>query len=93
MLRRKLAENLVSAENESKRNRLLIENKQFADEKLALVLKNICYESWTSEPTKAQKTAQAIKNLLKFNQNLYSLHFGLRFHFFTLKSVNNDTLS
>lgn len=69
MLRRKLAENLISSENKSKINRLLLENKKFADEKLALVLKNICYESWTSEPIKAQKTAQAIKNLLKFNPN------------------------
>ena len=64
---RTLAEKLISAENEKQRNSLLTENKQFADEKLALVLKEICYESWTTEPTKAQKTAQAIKTLLKFN--------------------------
>ena len=47
----------------------MIENTQLADEKLALVLKEICYESWTTEPTKAQKTAQAIRSLLKFNPN------------------------
>ena len=69
MLRRKLAEKLISAENEKFRKSLLIENTQLADEKLALVLKEICYESWTTEPTKAQKTAQAIRSLLKFNPN------------------------
>lgn len=69
MLRRTLAEKLVSAENERARNRLLHENRNLADEKLALVLKEICYESWTIEPTKAQKTARAAKSLLKFNSN------------------------
>jgi CHAT domain-containing protein/Tfp pilus assembly protein PilF len=69
MTRRTLAEKLVSAENEKERYRLLSENKNLADEKLALVLKKICYESWTIEPTKAQKTARAAKSLLKFNAN------------------------
>ncbi len=66
MTRRALARKLVSTENEKERNRLLAENKKLADEKLALILKEICYASWTTEPTKAQKTARAIKTLLKF---------------------------
>ncbi len=70
MTLRKLAEKLISAENESHRKSLIAQNKRLADENLALVLKEICYESWTIEPTKAQKTAQAIKTLLKFNPNV-----------------------
>ena len=69
MTRRTLAEKLVSAKNEQARRRFLNENSSLADKKLAMVLKEICYESWTIEPTKAQKTAQAIKSLLKFDPN------------------------
>lgn len=69
MLRRKLAEKLISARNESQRKHLLDENKNQADVSLAIALKEICYESWTSEPTKAQKAAKALKSLLKINAN------------------------
>jgi CHAT domain-containing protein/tetratricopeptide (TPR) repeat protein len=69
MLRRKLAEKLISAENEPERKHLLDENKNQADTALALALKEICYESWTTEPTKAQNAAKALKSLLKINPN------------------------
>jgi CHAT domain-containing protein len=46
---------------------LLAENKNQVDAELALALKEICYESWTSEPTKAQKAAKALKSLVKIN--------------------------
>ncbi len=67
MLRRKLAEKLISAKNESERKHLLDKNKNQADAQLAFALKEICYESWTTEPTKAQKAAKALKSLLKVN--------------------------
>jgi tetratricopeptide (TPR) repeat protein len=69
MVRRKLAERLISAKNESERKHLLDKNKNQADTQLAFALKEICYESWTTEPTKAQKAAKALKSLLKVNGN------------------------
>jgi len=69
MLHRKLAEKLIAAGSEPERKFLLNENKKQTDTNLALALKEICYESWTTEPTKAQKAAQALKSLLKFNPN------------------------
>jgi CHAT domain-containing protein/tetratricopeptide (TPR) repeat protein len=69
MLHRELAEKLISAANETERKNLLDENINQADVSLARVLKEICYESWTTEPTKAQKAAKAIKSLLKINPN------------------------
>lgn len=69
MRHRKLALKLVAARSESERKSLLNKYKTQADAKLALALKEICYESWTHEPTKAQKTAQTLKSLLKFNSN------------------------
>lgn len=69
MLRRKLAENLVSAANAIERKSLLAKNKDQADVKLAWHLKELCYESWTNEPTIAQKTANALKVLASFNRN------------------------
>lgn len=67
MSRRKLAEKLVSASNKTEIAKILSENKKSADEKLALAVKEICYESWTSEPVKAQKTAAILKLLAKLN--------------------------
>ena len=67
MLHRELAEKLIAAGNEAERKSLLVKNKEQADTKLAVALKEICYEVWTTEPTGAQKAAQALKSLLKFN--------------------------
>ncbi|HEX8250507.1 MAG TPA: CHAT domain-containing protein [Pyrinomonadaceae bacterium] len=67
MLRADLAEKLISAESETERKRLLIENNKQADIKLAFALKEICYAAWTSEPVKAQKAARALKTLVKIN--------------------------
>lgn len=69
MLRQNLAKKLVSAKSEKERQKILSKHSELADEKLALELKEICYSAWTSEPTKAQKTASAIKSLFKFNKN------------------------
>lgn len=69
MIRRKLAEKLISAKNEFERKHLLDKNKNQADTALAVELKEICYESWTIEPTKAQKAAKALKSLLKINRD------------------------
>lgn len=69
MPRRRLAEKLISARSETERRRLLRENKSQADVKLAHILKEICYEFWTTKPVKAQKAAQALKSLLKINRD------------------------
>ncbi|MCD9189110.1 MAG: CHAT domain-containing protein [Pyrinomonadaceae bacterium] len=79
MFRRKLAEKLISAQNKSEITRLLRENEDSADEKLALRLKEICYESWTSEPTKAQRTAQILKILCELNpsKSIRAIYFWI----------------
>lgn len=69
MLRRTLAEKLIIATNNVEKISLLKANKHLADAKLAQKIKELCYESWTNEPTKAQKSAQSLKTLLKFNPN------------------------
>lgn len=63
MSRKKLAEKLVAAKSAAEIKQILTVNKKFADEELALALKDICYAAWTSEPTKAQKTARILKEL------------------------------
>lgn len=65
--RKKLAEKLIAAGSETERKALLIQYKRRADARLAVVLKEICYAAWTSEPTKAQRAALALKTLLKIN--------------------------
>jgi tetratricopeptide (TPR) repeat protein len=64
---RNLAEKLISARNEPERRRLLDENRNQAGVSLALALKEICYESWTTAPTKAQKAAKALKTLFRID--------------------------
>ncbi len=64
-MRNELAENLVSAKTEKERRSLLKANLEIADIDLALALKDICYSFWTSEPTKAQTSAKALKSLEK----------------------------
>ncbi len=65
-----LARQLVAAKAEHQRTALLRENSGRADVHLAVELKEICYASWTNDPTKAQKAAKAIKSLLKYNPDL-----------------------
>ncbi len=67
MLLQNLAKKLVTAKSERERKTLLQKNSKLADEYLAIALKEICYAAWTNEPTKAQKTARAVKSLFKFN--------------------------
>ena len=67
MFYQELAEKLTDAATAAERKRLLAENGQFANEKLAEELRKICYAVWTNEPTKARKTARAVKSLLKAN--------------------------
>lgn len=62
-----LTKKLAAAKTAAERDRLLADNKRLADEKLALALKELCYETWTSEPTMAQRAAAALKSLYKFN--------------------------
>jgi tetratricopeptide (TPR) repeat protein len=62
---RKIAEKLISAKTGREREKILSNAARENDIKLAHELKNICYEVWTSEPTKAQKTALALKDLAK----------------------------
>lgn len=66
---RKIAENLISAGNKGERKTILSKISRKNDLKLARELKNICYEFWTSAPTKTQKTALALQNLLEINPN------------------------
>jgi tetratricopeptide (TPR) repeat protein len=67
MQRKELAEELIAAKTAAERARLLTANKKLADEKLARQIKDICYAAWTSTPTQAQKAANALKSLYKFN--------------------------
>jgi hypothetical protein len=67
MLRPELAEKLIAAKSAAEKTHLLAANKKLADEKLALEIKDICYAAWTSVPTKARKTAGALKSLYQFN--------------------------
>ncbi len=60
-----LAEKLIKSKTESERQRLL-ENISEADFlKLAQALRDTYYESWTNEPKRVQKAAQALKSLVK----------------------------
>jgi hypothetical protein len=67
MNRAELTEKLAAAKTAAERDRLLANNERLADEKLAVALKELCYATWTSEPTMAQKAAAALKSLYKFN--------------------------
>jgi len=67
MNRADLTKKLAGAKSAAERDRLLADNTRLADEKLALALKELCYATWTSEPTMAQRAAAALKSLYKFN--------------------------
>jgi tetratricopeptide (TPR) repeat protein len=66
MNRAELTKKLAGAKTAAERDRLLADNARLADEKLALALKDLCYATWTSEPTMAQRAAAALKSLYKF---------------------------
>jgi CHAT domain-containing protein len=67
MNRAELTKKLAGAKSAAERDRLLADNTRLADEKLALDLKELCYATWASEPTMAQRAAAALKSLYKFN--------------------------
>lgn len=74
---RKIAERLISAETSREREKILSNAARAGDLEIAHELKTICYEVWTSEPKKAQKTATVLQNLVKINphQEIAALAF------------------
>jgi tetratricopeptide (TPR) repeat protein len=64
-----LAEKLISTKNEAERKKLLSKNPPANNVKLAHALKEICYADWTSKPTRAQKSAVALKSLEKLDSD------------------------
>src|SRR4051812_819564 len=74
---RKIAERLISATTNREREKILSKTLRTGDLEIAHELKNICYEVWTSEPKKAQKTASVLQNLVKINphQEIAALAF------------------
>ena len=67
MFRRKLAEKLLAAQNEAERKELLEGNIDKADGKLAYVIKDICLEAFSSEPSRTGETVKALNSLLDLN--------------------------
>ena len=63
----KLAEKLIEAKTESVRKFLLKDVPKTDFLKLAQALRDTYYESWTNEPKRVQKAAQALKSLVKNN--------------------------
>ncbi|HVE59248.1 MAG TPA: CHAT domain-containing protein [Pyrinomonadaceae bacterium] len=64
---RKIAERLISAKTSREREKILSNAVRSGDLEIAHELKNICYEVWTSEPKKAQKTASVLLHLCRIN--------------------------
>lgn len=60
-----LAAELILASTQTERNTLLVNNPDLVDLRLANHLKNLCYESWTSEPTVARRAASALTSIGK----------------------------
>lgn len=67
MQRSTLAQQLVTAKNAAERNRLLNAHPALADEKLAVLIKDICYAAWTSAPARARRAAEALRALSRVN--------------------------
>lgn len=65
----KLAEKLIAARSEAEKRKLLSTISPDEKVKLAHALKDVCYAYWTSEPTKAQKSATALKTLEKLDDD------------------------
>ena len=62
---RRVAEQLILAGTKRERESILSKTLRKDDLEIARRLKDICYEVWTSEPTKAQKTASVLQHLIK----------------------------
>jgi CHAT domain-containing protein len=65
MSSRKIADRLTSSRTGREREKILSKTAPEKHLEIAHELKNICYEVWTTAPTKAQKTARALENLAK----------------------------
>ena len=62
-----LAKKLVEAKTAVNHKKILKDVKEKDFLELALELKEICYSSWSSEPTKAQSSAKALQSLCKIS--------------------------
>lgn len=58
---------LIGAKTENDRKKLLTANKKRAAAELARTLKDVCQTAWSSDPTRTQKAARALKSLNRFN--------------------------
>ncbi len=67
MNRQNLADKLLLAEGPKERRSLLAGHKEIADEKLAVIIKDLCQTAMTAEPGKAPKAALALSGLYRFN--------------------------
>lgn len=67
MTKQNIALKLISVKTKREREKILSKTARKDDLKIAHDLKNICYEVWTSEPAKAQKTASVLQNLMEIN--------------------------
>jgi hypothetical protein len=65
MSSRKIADRLIASKTRRDREMILTKTAPEKYLEIAHELKNICYEVWTSEPTKAQKTALALEQIAK----------------------------
>ncbi len=66
MRRSSLAKALVNATSTRERKRLLAAYERLADGRLAVEIRKICYASWTSKPTEAQRASIAANALRDF---------------------------
>ncbi len=67
MTRNELALTLTNIAEEVERENLIRRNASLADAELARFLKDICLDSWTSNPTLAVRAAQSLAFLSKTN--------------------------
>ncbi len=67
MTRNELALTLANTVEETGRENLIRQNVALADAELARFLKNVCLDSWTSNPTCAVRAAQSLAFLSKIN--------------------------
>jgi CHAT domain-containing protein/tetratricopeptide (TPR) repeat protein len=69
MLYAEIAKQLISAETNAKRKKLLTKFANADSLKLAFELKNICWNAWTVEPIIAKKSSSALKVLARMFPN------------------------
>lgn len=67
MTRNEFALTLTDTAEEVERENLIRRNAPLADAELARFLKDICLDSWASNPTRAVRAAQSLKFLAKIN--------------------------